>query len=349
MKKTALILLCAAAAASGCAKKQEVKETAVNVRALTLTGAHIKNGARFSGVIAAEKDVALSFLSAGEVTAVNVRDGDQVRAGQLLAVIDSADAQSLYNAARAVLNQADDAWNRYRPLHVSGNMAEIDWQKVVAERQKAQSSYEIAKKTLDNCNLTAPDSGFISGRKIERGDTVAPGIVVMRLLSLDKLYADISAPIEDARHIKAGTPAIVRTRGAISGESRVNLRGEVDSIDVAADVLTRTYRVRVLIDQPPEGILPGMLCDVYVLEDHEAGASDEMVIPPEALQLGVDGDYFVYVIEQDDEESRAYRRPVETGGFADGGIVILHGIAEGDVVVTSGVQKLDDGVLVNVR
>ena len=316
------------------------------MRALTLTGAHIKNGARFSGVIAAEKDVALSFLSAGEVTAVNVRDGDQVRAGQLLAVIDSADAQSLYNAARATVNQANDAWNRYRPLHVSGNMAEIDWQKVVAERQKAQSAYEIAKKTLDNCNLTAPDSGFISGRKIESGDTVAPGIVVMRLLSLDKLYADISAPIEDARHIKAGTPAIVRT----NGEREADLRGEVASIDVAADILTRTYRARILIDKPPAGLLPGMLCDVYVLEDHAAGASDEMVIPPEALQLGVDGGYFVYIVKKEsDEESRAQRRAVETGGFADGGIVILHGIAEGDVIITGGVQKLDDGVLVNVR
>jgi RND family efflux transporter MFP subunit len=279
-----------------------------------------------------------------------------VKAGQLLAVIDSTDAQSLYNAARAALNQANDAYSRYRPLHVSGNMAEIDWQKVIAERQKAQSAFEIAQKTLDNCRMSAPGSGFISGRRIEAGDTVAPGVAVMRLLSLESLYADISAPIEDARHIKVGTEALVRVGGMAAGDRETDdMRAEVAQVDVSADALTRTYRVRVRIGNPPAGLLPGMLCEVYVMEEGGAAASDELVIPPEALQLGADGGYYVYVIEGGaDAEgvagaARARRRQVTTGGFEDGGVVVIHGLAEGDRIVVAGAQKLDDGVLVNAR
>jgi multidrug efflux pump subunit AcrA (membrane-fusion protein) len=71
----------------------------------------------FRESLPAGKNIALSFLSPGQVKQVNVNNGDRVEAGALLIVIDSADAQSAYDAAQAKLNQADDAYKRY--LHIA--------------------------------------------------------------------------------------------------------------------------------------------------------------------------------------------------------------------------------------
>ncbi|MDR1363532.1 MAG: efflux RND transporter periplasmic adaptor subunit, partial [Spirochaetaceae bacterium] len=326
-----------------CAKKTVKVETPVNVRATRLSGANIENAARFSGEISAGKDIALSFLSPGKVLSVNVNDGDYVQAGQTLAVIDSTDAKNMLNAAQAKLDQAEDAYDRYLPMHEDGNMSEVDWKKIEVSREEAGASFNIAKNTLDNCVLTAPASGYISGKHISVGENSTPGVPVIRLLSLDTLYAEISIPVNEIENVKAGMDAIV----SVDGKPRINAK--VFDVDISADSLTRTYKARILI--PRRGaepvaadILPGMLCGVYIIENKTDGGL--ITVPASALNLGADGGYFVYVV--DEAESRAKRRVVKTNGFSGDSILVTDGVSEGDLIITEGTQKLDNDTLVSV-
>jgi RND family efflux transporter MFP subunit len=300
----------------------------------------IENAARFSGEISAGNDIALSFLSPGKVLSVNVNDGDYVREGQILAVIDSTDAKNTLNAAQAKLDQANDAYDRYLPMHEDGNMSEVDWKKVEVSRDEAVASFNIATNTLNNCALTATAPGYISGRHINAGETAIPGVTVIRILSLDTLYADISIPINEIENVKAGMDAVVD----ISGKANINAK--VFDVDVSADSLTRTYKARILIPNQGADILPGMLCTVYIIESAKTG-SGVISVPATALNLGADGSYFVYIV--DEADSRANRRTVEINGFSGNNILVANGVSEGDLVVTEGTQKLDDGVLVNAR
>jgi RND family efflux transporter MFP subunit len=322
-----------------CAKKEAKTEIPVSVKAERLSDENIENAARFSGEISAGKDAALSFLSAGKVLSVDVNDGDYVQAGQTLAVIDSTDAKNLFNTAQAKLNQANDAYNRYLPMHEDGNMSEIDWRKVVVSRDEAVASFNVAKNTLDNCVLTAPVSGYVSGRQINPGENAVPGVPVLRILSLDTLYADVFIPLNEVENVKTGMDALVR----IADKPKISAK--VFDIDVSADPLTRTYKAKVLITGEVSDVLPGMLCDVYISEDTKAG--DAITIPATALNLGVDGKYFVYVI--DEAAGRAFRRTVDTNGFSGNDVIVTNGVSEGDLIITEGMQKLDDGVLVAVQ
>ncbi|MDR0408867.1 MAG: efflux RND transporter periplasmic adaptor subunit [Spirochaetaceae bacterium] len=332
-------VLCGAAFFTACVEKSEKTETPVSVKTTRLSDAGIENAARFSGEISAGRDIALSFLSAGKALAVNVNDGDYVSVGQTLAVIDSTDARSLFNAAKAKLDQANDAYNRYLPMHNDGNMSEIDWEKVIVSRDEAAAAFDIAKNTLDNCTLTAPVSGHVSGRHVDVGENVVPGVPVMHILSLDTLYADISIPANEIEGVKAGMDAIVRING------KAGISAKVFDVDVSADPLTRTYKARILMNGPNDGILPGMLCNVYVVGSSETGDSS-IAIPASALNLGADGEYFVYVI--DEAVSRARRREVKAAGFS-GDSIIVTGMSGGELIVTEGAQKLDEGTLVSTR
>ncbi|MDR2481752.1 MAG: efflux RND transporter periplasmic adaptor subunit [Spirochaetaceae bacterium] len=340
-QRAAIIALCVFLTAIGCNNKTEKTETPISVKTLKISAADVKNGARFSGVIAAENDIALAFLSAGQVKTVNVHNGSHVSKGAILAVIDSTATQSVFNAAKAKLDQALDAYKRYQPLHADGNMSEVDWKKVVTAREEAESAFALAQRTLENCSLTAPKDGYISEKKIESGDTVAAGIPVMRLVSIDKLYGEISVPSKDAQNIHEGMNSIVRVDGVN------DMYGKVQEIDITANALTRTYKVRVLIESPEGNILPGMLCSVFIADNASPEPSAGFVIPAESLQLGADGRYFVYVVNT--ESNRVQRAPVDTHGFEENGVVVSNGLKDGDIIVIDGAQKLDEGVLVKIE
>jgi RND family efflux transporter MFP subunit len=331
--------MCAVLLFTACAKKTEKAETPVNVKTARLSNVDIENSALFSGEISAGKDIALSFLSPGKVLFVNVNDGDYVQEGQILAAIDSTDAKNIFNTARAKLNQANDAYNRYLPMHKDGNMSEIDWKKVEVSRDEAISNFNVAKHTLDNCVMTAPAAGYISGKHINTDETAAPGVTVLRILSLDTLYADISIPVNEINLVKPGMSALV----SITGKDNINAK--VFDVDVSADPLTRTYKARILLPNQGEDIFPGMLCNVYIVEN--TGSRHNVIsVPAAALNLGADGKYFVYAV--DETSSRVKRQSVEINGFSGDSILVTDGVSEGDLIVTEGTQKLDDGALVSV-
>jgi RND family efflux transporter MFP subunit len=342
MKKLVIPSLCFVFLFFCCTKSEPAAPAVVTVKAIKLDESYIKNGLRFSGVIAAGKDIALSFLSPGQVKQVNVNNGDRVEAGALLVVIDSADAQSAYDAAQAKLNQANDAYNRYLPLHNDGNMSDIDWVKVTTARQEARSVFEIAKKTLADCNLTSPSSGYVSEKNIEVGDNVIIGIPVMHIVSLDELSAVVSVPSSEIESVQTGMDVRVRVSALPAFSGKISERG------MQADTLTRTYQVKASISNPDTKVLPGMLCNVYIINTNKpALGGTELIIPASALNLAADGSYSVYIVDQ--ASNKVHKSTVTTNGFDEEGIVISSGIKTGDVIVISGTQKLDDGVPVSIQ
>jgi RND family efflux transporter MFP subunit len=332
-------VMCAVSLFAACEKKTEKAETPVSIKAVRLSNTDIENSTQFSGEISAGKDIALSFLSSGKVLSVNINDGDHVQTGQTLAVIDSTDAKNLFNAAQAKLNQANDAYNRYLPMHEDGNMSEVDWKKVEVSRTEAVAGFNVAKHILDNCIMTAPAEGYISGKHINVGETATPGVPVVRILSLDTLYADISVPVNEIDLVKPGLAAVV----SITGKASINAK--IFDVEVSADPLTRTYKARILLLNKDSDIFPGMLCTVYIVES-TGSRNNAITIPATALNLGADGKYFVYAV--DEAASRVKRQSVEINGFSGESILIKEGVSEGDLIVTEGSQKLDDGVLVSV-
>lgn len=137
----------------------------------------------YSGTVEEENTSALSFSVMGTVKTVNASIGMPVRKGQLLATVDETAIRSSYNAAKASLAQAEDAYERMKKVYDKGSLPEIKWIEIQSKLQQARSMEEMARKNLSDCKLYAPFSGVVSGKEIEIGQNVTPGVPVIHIVS----------------------------------------------------------------------------------------------------------------------------------------------------------------------
>jgi len=321
---------------SGCGGGIKTIDIPVKIETFKITETAVKKGLYYSGTVEAGQNIDLSFLNIGTVDAVYVREGDKVKKGQLLANLNSQNAKNAMDMAKEKALQAEDAFKRFQPMYEHGNLPEIKMVEIKTSKNQAELAAKIAEKNYSDCYLYAPCDGFISERNIEPGASIIPGKTAIQIVRVDKVYAVISVPEKEIQKIKKGMDGEVEV-----SENEIKLKGKVTDVGVSADVFSRTYTVRILIANKAGEVLPGMLCNVYVLSNDVSSA---VVIPAAAVKVDEEGKECVYVI--DSVSKKASKKYVKSNGFTQGGIIIVSGLEAGDIIAASGVQKLDDGTLV---
>lgn len=319
-------------------RRAPAPELPVKVKAVRVSAGGDPEGLYYSGTIEAAKDVSLSFLTIGTVAEVSVREGDRVKKGQLLAKLDCQSNESLLQIAAAKARQAVDAFKRFEPMYKNGNLAEIKMVDIQTARTLAEQTVKLAEKNVSDCSIIAPQDGLISDRSLEPGDSAIPGKSVLRLVSMDSVYASIAVPEQEIGAIRRGGDAVVE----LSGLSKARLHGRIADVGVSANPLARTYTVRINVENRSSSLLPGMLCNVYLSGKTPLGKG--LLIPATALKLDGNGSQFVYVINA--QSKRVRRQIVLASGFRQGGVLISGGLDGSEIIVSEGAQKLDDNAQV---
>jgi RND family efflux transporter MFP subunit len=253
-------LICLLFILAGCNNSSKIIEIPLKVETFKITEASAQKGLYYSGTVEAGKNITLSFLNIGTVESVYVREGDKVKKGQILANLNSQNAKNAMDMAKEKALQAEDAFKRFQPMYEHGNLPEIKMVEIKTSKNQAELAAKIAKKNYNDCYLYAPCDGFVSESNIEPGDNIIPGKTVIKIVSVDKVYAVISVPEKEIQKIKKGMDAEVEV-----SENEIKLKGTVADVGVSADPFSRTYTVRILISNPTGEVLPGMLCNVYIL------------------------------------------------------------------------------------
>lgn len=212
----------------------------VKVKAVVVKDDAYVNLMRYSGTVEEENGTSLSFAVAGTIKTMNVRLGQHVSAGQLIATLDPTSMQNSHKVAHAALEQAEDASRRMKELHDKGSLPDMKWVEVQSKLEQARSMEQIARRNLDDCRLRAPFSGIIAEKSMETGENVAPGMPVARLVTASSLVVRISVPEAEMRSVRTGQKADVAVT-AIGGEK---IAARVVEKGVVANPLSRTYEVR---------------------------------------------------------------------------------------------------------
>ena len=155
--------------------------------------------------------------------------------------------QNRYQAAKAALKQAEDAYQRMKELHEKGSLAEMKWVEVQSKLQQAQSMEAVARKNLTDCQLYAPFSGVIAEKSLEVGQNVVPGVQVLKLVSDDRLKVRISVPETEIARVARGQKAVIEAP-VLNGTTA---EGVVTEKGVQANPLSRSYEVNVSISTIP--------------------------------------------------------------------------------------------------
>lgn len=285
----------------------------------------------YSGMVEASVNTHLSFQIPGSVVKILVEEGDRVIAGQEIAKLNKSTFQSAFDAALASHKQAEDAYTRLKKVHDHGSLAEIDWQDITAKLAQSEAALKISEEQLKKCTLRAPSSGIIGKRNLELGMNVTPNRTVFQLLKVDPLYVRIAVPENEIMNLEKNQTAFVK----IPAIGEQEFQAQLVKLGVSANTISKTYEVKLLMDNVQSRIKPGMMCDVFI---DATQVSEDISIPYKAILKDSEEKPFVYVVNQSTQEAEA--RWVEVDGFNNNYIQISSGLHENEWVVVEGHHKL---------
>lgn len=327
-------------------KQKDAGRQPVKVRVQQVGAVQVNGERGYSGTVREESGVSLSFPVSGTVERMAVDEGQMVSAGQLVATINSTDQSGALQSAHAVtaqarqaLRQAQDSYDRAKGLHDSGVISEAKWvqaQTALAEAKEAVKSSAaletIARKGSGDTRLTAPFGGYIAEKAADVGQNVLPGATVVRLVHIDKVKISIGVPEAEVGQIAEGETMMVRC-DAIGGSV---FYGKVVEKGVTADPLTRTYDIKLLVDNPDHKLLPGMICNVY--SRYRRGETS-VFVPASVVQLNPDNKMFVWIVK----DGKATKRFINFIADTSQGVRVSGGLEPGDKLIVEGQQKVSEG------
>lgn len=306
----------------------------VKVKTLTVQSETYAHPKRYSGTVEEENGTSLSFATAGTVQTLHIHLGQHVNAGQLIATLDPASSQNSYQAARAVLEQAEDAYRRMKELHDKGSLPDMKWVEVQSKLEQARSMEQIAKEKLDDCKLYAPYSGVVAEKSMEIGQNVAPGMPVARLVTAASLVVKISVPETEIASVRLGQEAEV----IISALNGKKLMAKVSEKGVVAHPLSRTYEVKMKVENPNKELMPGMVTEASLLP-YPTENRDFYVIPAYIVQIDEHNHSFVWTVEK----GKAHKRFIVCNEYTADGVIVSSGLSANDQIIVEGQQKVCEG------
>ncbi|MDR6840578.1 efflux RND transporter periplasmic adaptor subunit [Pseudoxanthomonas sacheonensis] len=313
----------------------------------------------FSGRVEAVENVDLRPRVSGYIDRVNYEEGQEVRKGDVLFTIDSRSYRAELARAQADLararSQAELGRSEATRAKKLSDLQAISTESYEQRRSAAaeakanvaaaQAAVDAARLNLEFTQVRAPISGRAGRALVTAGNLVSAGdsaSVLTTLVSLDKMhvhfdtdertflhYAELARKGERPSENGAGVPVQV----GLVGEEGFPHTGVVDFLDNQVDPATGTIRARALLDNADRVFTPGLFARVRVLGSGEFKA---MLIDDKAVLTDQDRKY-VYVV---DAKGQAQRKDVELGRTANGLRIVEKGLASGDKVIVSGVQKV---------
>ena len=319
---------------SSCGKngKQQTKAP-IRVKVETVRSMDAREGQSYVGMVEEREATAVSFTSMGTVRRVYVSEGQIVQRGQLLAEMDDTQAKNMLTSAEAMMNQANDAYQRYGMLHENGSLPEVKWVEIESKVAQAKSQLAMAQKNINDCRLTAPVSGGIGRKMISAGETAVPSQAVVTILDINTVKVKVSMPEYEMGSIHENTPSIIQVEAA----NKELIGGRIEK-GVQADPLTHTYDIRIHVENKERSLLPGMVANV-TFQGKEHGTS-LLTLPVTSVQRMTDGSLFVWTV---DKAKAAHRTTIQVGTTIGNRITVRSGLEPDQQVVVEGYQKLSEG------
>lgn len=292
------------------------------------------------GTLHANEAVTLSTTVTETITAIHFDDGQRVKAGDVLVEMTSAEEHAQLEEARSTLREAERQYQRIKGL-VKTNLAS---QSLLDERraayETAQAKLRATQSRLQDRLVVAPFDGILGLRKISVGALVTPGEPITTLDDDSIMKLDMTVPAIFLGSLHPGL--MVRAQSAeLDGQP---VEGKIASLDSRVDPVTRAITVRALLPNPQRNLKPGMLMTVML----QKPLQDSLMIPEEALvQEGFN--QYAFVVNTSTQPTTVEKRKLSIGLRRPGAVVVTDGIKPGELVVTHGIMRLNQGTVVSVN
>jgi membrane fusion protein (multidrug efflux system) len=297
------------------------------------------------GTMAAVQGVTVSADLPGTVERIAFSSGAAVRAGDVLAMLDTRQEQAQLAAAEAQRDLARLNLERYQGLLNEHVISRAEFDRATAESRQAEARVGEIRAAIERKTIRAPFAGILGLRQVNQGQYLSAGDALVTLESLNPIYVNFGVPQQSAREVRVGRA--VRILGDAAGAT---VTGRITAIDSVVDEATRNIQVQATLPNPDGKLRPGMFVQTEVVI---GGASRVVTLPASAISYAPYGDSVFVVGDMKDANGQTYRgvrqQFVKLGAARGDQVAILTGVSAGDEVVTSGVFKLRNGAAVLVN
>jgi membrane fusion protein (multidrug efflux system) len=283
------------------------------------------------GTLRAEESVSVKPEVAGKIESIGFTEGEAVGRGQVLFRLDGALVRADLNEANANLQNSQRAYARAKELSAQQLIARADADKAQAQLAVDQARAASARTRLDKTVIRAPFAGVTGLRKANAGDFVDPGQDLVDLVKLDTLELDLRAPEVVLSELAVGQ----KVDFGVDAFREELFKATVVAIAPTVDAGGRSVSLRARFENPEGKLRPGMSARVRIVL---ANSPSALVVPEQAI-VPMGEQKNVYTVVQ----GKAKLVPVTLGERQPGAVQVTSGLKDGDVVITSGLQKIGDG------
>ncbi|RRD90024.1 efflux RND transporter periplasmic adaptor subunit [Bacteroides heparinolyticus] len=348
------IILIAALSACSSTTDERAEETVVAVETYLPTASH-EDGFFVSGMVSAKQTAMISTRVMGFVDKVYVKQGDAVRQGQLLLVINSDDLKAKKAQAEAMVAEAEAAsknanrdYERYKALYERKSVSlkefenmELNQTSVNAKLQMARQARNEVNAMLAYTDIRAPFSGIVTQRMIDEGSTAAPGMPLLGMEQSGELEIKASVPENHVSYIKVGNPVKVDIKSL--GK---RLDGKVSEISPSSALSGGQYAMKIAIAPgEKENLRAGMYAGIYILGETGRESTKNVWIDASSIIMR-DQLTGVYVATAD---NYALLRWVRLGKEIGGQVEVLSGLKADDRIIRHAEGKLYNGKKISVQ
>ena len=308
-----------------------------------------------SGKIEAVQNANLSTRMMGFVNNVHVKVGQKVSQGQLLVSINSADisaqkaqVSASITEATAAFNNAEKDYNRFKALFESNSASQKEMDDMTAHFEMAKARLEAANQMknqvnaqLSYSNITAPFSGIITGKFVNKGDMANPGMPLLSIENPDLFQVMAMVPESEITKINTGTEVKV----VVKSTSQL-LNGKVTEVSTSTKNTGGQYLIKVIIDKTDDKLLSGMFTSVqFPIEKATKSDKGLILIPKTALikQGQLTGIYTI------GNENTAILRWLRIGKNYGDNVEVLSGLSSDEQFIASAESKLYNGAKISIQ
>ena len=362
-----LVVICGGLIGFNMFRAQAIKDFFANMKqpSQAVSTIEVKPGKWLPGIEAigsarAEDGVNLTFQIDGIVKEVLFKPNQHVKKGDLLVQLDDEIQKADLIATKAEAELSEQNYKRAQTLRTQGVGAVSNVDTTAAALSSAKANVAKAQATLDLKRLVAPFSGVIGISRVDIGQFMAPGTVVATLQNVDTMRVDFTVPEQELKNLSMGQEVQI---GASASDYA--FKGNIIGIDPKIDPASRLVSVQAQVDNSDKSLVPGQFVQVRVVLPQE---DNIVVLPLTTVVTSLYGDYVFTVVKKDTDKADAAKAAdapktdadakaddlilhqifVKLGRRTGNNVEILSGVKEGDIVVTAGQNRLNNGMSAHI-
>lgn len=315
------------------------KENKIPVSVLTATPITFKNYIEVLGKVDSDDNISLSCGIPGTITKINVKVGDNVKKGQVLAETDDGAIRQQMLDLQANIDLIEQVYERQKSLWDLKIGTEMQFLKAKADKESVSKKMAALQEQIRMTKIISPIAGTIDAIDIKIGQAASPGMPCIRVVNYANLKVKADVAEKYASKIKKGAEAIIHLPDMDDGDSLVT---KVNFVSRSINPVNRTFNVEVVLDGKKD-YHPNMIANLSI-NDYKS-SEPVLVIPVKVIQKDSNNDTYVFLAER----NKAKKQVVSIGKEYKGQAEIISGLKDGDLVLDSGYDIVHDGDLITYK